>query len=455
MKPKNYILRFRGLSVRDEGKLRKIQGEIDGLNFLNVLDNASLESDPRDAKKGNVTEEIYETLEKTPELFHYKSKGVLLSSTKAEILERQRVRLNAEEPEIEGILDGGHNCLAIALFLLDKLEEAKGDCRRIKRWKDLRPVWEKYSKAIRDLLKDGGHTNFLVPIEVITMKDDEYDSFVVDILDIAQARNNNAQLTEETKANKAGYYKELRKYLNPEIEKQIEWRTNDGGTIKARDIVAMSMIPLSLIVEELTNPKITINPVDSYSSKGKCVRVFNQIYTDPNVSQKNKDGTCRAVNKKFKSALELTADIPAIYDMLLEEFPEAYNKVSPGFGRISCVRIYDPSKAKENKGTGKYLRKPPLAKFSQKKLKLLLPDGFIVPVLWGLTSLIEDDGERLSWKVPDPLEYLKSVLNNDEFMKVYQGTIRTCDYDPPRVGKNIGSYQLAPAFTRWWKPNDN
>ncbi len=79
MKPKNYILRFRGLSVRDEGKFRKIQGEIDGLNFLNVLDNASLESDPRDAKKGNVTEEIYETLEKTPELFHYKSKGVLLS----------------------------------------------------------------------------------------------------------------------------------------------------------------------------------------------------------------------------------------------------------------------------------------------------------------------------------------------------------------------------------------
>ena len=41
MNPQNYIVRFRGLSVRDEGKLRKIQGEIDALNFLNVLDNAS------------------------------------------------------------------------------------------------------------------------------------------------------------------------------------------------------------------------------------------------------------------------------------------------------------------------------------------------------------------------------------------------------------------------------
>lgn len=455
MEPQNYILRFRGLSVRDEGKLRKIQGEVDGLNFLNVLDNASLDSDPRDARKGRVTEDIFETLEKTPELFHYKSKGVLLSSTKAEVLERGRVRLNTEDPTIEGIVDGGHNCLAIALFLLDKLDEAKVDCSRIKRWNELRPVWDKYSKAIRDLLKNSDNTYFLVPIEIITTKDEEYDSFVVDILDIAQARNNNAQLTEETKANKAGYYKELRKYLNPEIEKQIEWRTNDGGRIKARDIVAMSMIPLSLIVEELTDPKITINPVDSYSSKGKCIKAFNDIYRDSNVSQKDKDGTRKAVNKKFKSALELTADIPAIYDMLLEEFPEAYNKVSPGFGRISCIRIYDPLKAKENKEKGKYLRRPPKAKYSQKEIKLLVPDGFIVPVLWGLTSLIEDDGERLSWKVPDPLEYLKSVLYNDEFMKVYQGTIRTCGYDPPLVGKNVGSYQLAPAFTRWLQPTDN
>jgi hypothetical protein len=449
MKSQNYIIKFKGLSVRDEGKLRKIQGEIDGLNFLNVLDNASLEPDPRDARKGNVTEEIYDTLETTPELFHYKSKGVLLSSINAEVLERQRIRVNAQEPNIEGILDGGHNTFAIALFLLDKLDEAKGECRRIKRWKQLKPVWFKYSDTVRDLLKDGVHNNFLVPIEIITTKDGEYDDFVVDILDIAQARNNNAQLYEETKANKAGYYDELKQYLDSTIKEQVEWRTNDGGRIKARDIIAMSMIPLSLIVEELTEGKSKINPVDIYSSKGKCVKFFNEIYKHKNVSMKNKDGTQKAVNPKFLSALKLTADIPFIYDMLLKDFPEAYNNVSPGYGRISSVGIYDPEKAKLKKEKGKYLRRPPKTKFSQKKLKYESPDGFIVPLLWGLTSLIKEDKEKLVWKVSDPLNFLKKVIYNEEFMTVYQGNIKAYDYDPPRVGKNNGSYHVARAFTKF------
>lgn len=355
MKPENYILRFRGLSDRGEGNLRKIQGEIDALNFLNVLDKASLKPDPRDAKKGRVTEDICDTLEHTPELFHYKSKGVLLASKKAEVLERQRVRINAEDPDIEGILDGGHNCLAIALFLLDKLEEAKGDSSRIssriKRWKDLQEFWSKYTAAIRDLLKDVVHNNFLVPIEVITTKDDEYDAFFADILDIAQARNNNALLPEETKANKAGYYEELKKYLDRKVRDDVEWRTNEGGRIKARDIVAMSMIPLSVVVKELTAGKVTINPVDSYSSKGKCVRVFNDIYKNDKVSEKQENGTRRAVNTKFTSALKLTADIPAIYDMLFEEFENAYSKVSSGLGRMNCVRIFNPQgKRRKEKG---------------------------------------------------------------------------------------------------------
>lgn len=450
MKSQNYIVRFKGLSVRDdkEGNLKKIQGEIDAVNFVNVLDNANLESDPRDAKKGNVTDDICETLEKTPELFHYKSKGVLLSSMKTELLERNRVRLNSSDPEIEGILDGGHNSLAIALFFLSKLEEAKSDYNRIKRWKDLEDVWCKYSDKIKDLLKNDDGCNFLVPIEIITTKDGvECDNFVVDILDIAQARNNNAQLTEETKAHKAGYYKELKECLNSEIRDQIEWRTNDGGRIKARDIVAMSMIPLSLIVERITEVKI--NPVDIYSSKGKCVKVFNEIYKHKNVSKKNKDGTLKAVNKKFLSALKLTADIPEIYDMLLKEFPYAYNDVSPGYGRIRTVRVYDPQKAKSKKEKGKYLKKRPQTKFRRKRIDYESPDGFIVPLLWGLTSLIEDDGEKLVWKVPDPLKFLKKVIYNDEFMTVYQGNIKAYDYDPPRVGKNNGSYQIARAFTKF------
>ena len=44
---------------------------------------------------------------------------------------------------------------------------------------------------------------------------------------------------------------------------------------------------------------------------------------------------------------------------------------------------------------------------------------------------------------------IKKVIYNDMFMTVYQGNIKAYDYDPPRVGKNNGSYQIARAFTKF------
>jgi hypothetical protein len=444
MDTNSFIVKFADLSIRDEGKLRKIQGEMDASNFVKILDNAQLDANPRDAKKGSLTEDICETLEKTPELFHYKSKGILLSSKCTEILERQRVRINIKDPDVEGILDGGHNSLAIALYLLDKLEETKNVVRSIKRWKDLRDVWGKYSDPVKELLK-GKDFSFLVPVEIITTKNnDEYSSFVVDILDIARARNNNAQLTEETKANKAGYYEDLKQFLPDILKDQFEWRTNDGGRIKTRDLVALAMIPLSLISQELADE--TINPIDIYSSKGKCVQTFNEIFEHDRVSKETTNGIRKAYNKKFISALKLTADIPAIYDMLFEEVPGAYNTTSPGYGRITVVKVYDPLKAKENKKENKYLKRRPKSKYFQTGLDYDSPEGFIVPLLWGLTSLIGDDGEKLFWKVPNPLEFLKSAL--PEIMKLYAGTMKSAEFDPQRVGKNSGSYEIAAFVCR-------
>ena len=69
--------------------------------------------------------------------------------------------------------------------------------------------------------------------------------------------------------------------------------------------------------------------------------------------------------------------------MLFEEIPDAYNVVSPGYGRITSVKVYDPTKAKENKKDNKkYLKNPPKSKFFQNELKYESPDGFIVPILW-------------------------------------------------------------------------
>ena len=70
--------------------------------------------------------------------------------------------------------------------------------------------------------------------------DDVVAEFSESSLDICAARNNNVELTLETRANKKGYYEELRRYLPKEIAARVVWKTNTGGDIKARDLVALA-----------------------------------------------------------------------------------------------------------------------------------------------------------------------------------------------------------------------
>jgi hypothetical protein len=75
---------------------------------------------------------------------------------------------------------------------------------------------------------------FLTPVEVIYPQEgaDGRDAFQDAVLDVARARNNNAELTEETKANKAGFYDAIRASIDPKLASQIEWKTNDGGRLE-------------------------------------------------------------------------------------------------------------------------------------------------------------------------------------------------------------------------------
>ena len=61
------------------------------------------------------------------------------------------------------------------------------------------------------------------------------------IFDICEARNNNVQLTEATKANQLGLYEHLKNVTDPKLIDQIEWKTNDGGRIKVDDIIALTI----------------------------------------------------------------------------------------------------------------------------------------------------------------------------------------------------------------------
>jgi hypothetical protein len=261
------------------------------------------------------------------------------------------------------------------------------------------------------------------------------------------ARNNNAELTEETKTNKRGHYDEIRSNLDEKLRDDVEWKTNDGGRIKVRDLVSLALIPLSKLdpgkyrlEREKYSPveKIANGPSVIFSSKGQCVSLFNDLLEVPGVASKVKGDIIKIEDATVCSALAMMKDLPALFDLAYELLPSAYNKASPGFGRINGVKNYDPEKAKQGK-VG-YLRMRPKTRFYQRELEYAYGEGFIYPVLWGLSSILEVKDGKVTW-LSEPKAFLKKHL--PALMKSYYALINGMDYDPAKVGKSNGAYNLA------------
>src|SRR3954470_17092984 len=92
-------------NVRDEERLtshgsldsiagiKRYTGFVRGRDLYPLFDHVSLEANPRAAKTGPVTRAIMDSLEETPQLFPFKSKGFLLGTSNYEVLQRNRFEL--------------------------------------------------------------------------------------------------------------------------------------------------------------------------------------------------------------------------------------------------------------------------------------------------------------------------------------------------------------------------
>jgi hypothetical protein len=438
MKNQKVIIRFDEACPRDKYQLRRIEGTATVESMIRLIDIADLNANPREAKVGEVTDEIRDSLKESPRLFHFKSKGILLAAGNCKPRERNRYELTFDDEDIEGILDGGHNLLGIALYILGESLDPNDQklLRTIKRWEHLPPIWKGHRdkiEAVRSRL------DFLTPIEVIYPQEGVAgrDDFEDAVLDVARARNNNAELTEETKANKAGFYEAIKESLDPGLVNEIEWKTNDGGRIKVRELVALSWIALSKIDETFPG-KSDFSPVSMYRNKGLCVSAYNKMMSSDEITDKSKGDIRQLSHEGVKSAIGLLKDIPRLFDLIYMEFPEAYNQASPGFGRVSSVYIWDPAKAKL--GDPKYLSNPTFTKFYRHEFKYDFPDGFIMPLVWALSELMEYRDDKVTWKT-DPDRFIKRNLTKT--LKVYHGMIQMANYDPQKVGKTGACYMLA------------
>ncbi|TSA43870.1 hypothetical protein D4R49_01755 [bacterium] len=438
MNPTNVIVRFDTVAEQPAGPVLRIVGFARARELLQLIDSADLEANPRSAKAGPVTDDILESIDETPDLFVFKTKGILVGASFYERLQRNRYRLSFENTKIEGILDGGHNTLAIGTHILMKALSDPSVKRKVRDWPTFKEWWETSRVEVDALHKvkpenddyDEDALDFLVPIEVLVPSDleneESLDAFNSCLLSICSARNNNVQLTVETKSNKKGFYEDLRAALPEDIANRVEWKTNDGGQIKARDLVALAWIPLSTLGLDYLP---TFPPQNIYRNKGECAKLFDELLSHEDVS-KATDGeyTRKVHNKAIRSALALAGELPGLYDRIYADFPRAYNDNAGKFGNISVVKM------------AINMRSQPTTYFTDEPVEYSYPDGLILPLVYGLRALMEtkDDG-RVVWS-QNPHKFLDRHLS--KIVRKYRVILDAYRFDPQKVGKNEGSYDL-------------
>ena len=301
---------------------------------------------------------------------------------------------------------------------------------------DLLTINREFTAAVviaRCKLTSGGSSRWKIRLDTALIPSDPDDdlrleAFTSSLFEIGAARNNNRQLADEAKANKKGLYDHLRTTVPADIAKRVEWKSNDGGDVKIRDIVALSWIPLALapLPAGVSKPRV----VDIYSGKGKCSSSFDALMEHPEVSSQTGDGTFELYNTVIGAALAVAGLMPKLYDLIYCEFPAAYNDGGGRFGRMSSVKMASDMKTK------------PVSAFTKSPVQYSYPDGFIMPLVYGLSALMETDADgNVGWRVSNPAKFVSDTLPS--VVRRYRAIIEAFSGDPQKIGKNEGAYTIA------------
>lgn len=445
-------------STRDEERLsnassdnsiagiKRYTGFVRGRDLYPLFEHVSLDANPRAAKTGAVTSAIIESLSKTPELFPFKSKGILLGTSNYEALQRNRFELRFEDPASEGVLDGGHNMLAIGLFMLAAVVDER-ELARASLWEDMKSLWDEHRSELNDVREQ---FDFLVPVELLVPSDADDErsvqQFEMSVLDICAARNNNAQLTQETKSNKLGFYNEIRERLDPEIAQRVEWKSNEWESseskpIKVRDLLALSWIPLNKANESGLLPlDISVTPQNIYRNKGECSKQFDKLMLHPSVSEPRDGPIHELTNDVVASCFDILADLPKLYDKIYADFPDAYNSNGFRFGSNTIVKIYDPTRREMAKDKSAYVGTQPVTPFLSKPVYYRYPDGLIMPLVYGLKGLMKIQDGRVIWAT-NPFKFLDSYFK--DIAGAYRLVLDMARFDPQKLAKNQASHEFA------------
>ena len=455
----NIIIRFAYVATqpsdnRESGvemPITRLVGFVPAKHLLPIFDQAGLTANPRSSRRNSVVDDILQTLQTSPELFRYKSKGILIGTADYLPLERNRFRLCFNDPDIEGILDGGHNMLAIGLHMLQQVMDEKA-WRRIKFWDAMKEAWVE-NRDLIEAIKDS--FDFYVPVELLVPSgstEDDKDAFLMPLLEVCEARNNNAQLPIEAKSNKQGFYDAMKAVMPDSFRKRVEWRPNfwddekESRPIRVRDLVALTWIPLNLLNEEKQLPKdISVSPQNIYRNKGECSKRFEELMSLDAVTEKRQGARRALTHRSVRSAFNVLSDLPRLYDLIYERFPGAYNQDKRRFGANPIVKTFAPERRKSAIAAGKevkgYINSQPTTPFFRHNVNYKYPEGLIIPLVYGLKGLMVVEGGEVQWAIENPDEFVKEHLAR--IANAYQLVMNMARWDPQKISKDPNSYEFA------------
>lgn len=442
--PTTITIKFDERAEQTVGDITRISGFVRARHLISVIDELDLEANPRSARVGRVTNAIIDSILTTPKEFPFKTKGILLGATEFELLDRGRVRATFKERDKEGILDGGHNTLAVGLHVLRLAGIPDSRIKKARDWASFRSLWSESEDAVKEfrggLAAFGAHEpeddelSFRIPVELIVPREPNdqvvVSEFQSSILEICAARNNNAELVVSAKSHQAGFYEDLKKLLPPAISQRIEWKTGEGGSVKVADLIALTWIPLSLLdpmpTDEGEKAVVAPIPQNLYRSKGECLTKFDDLMRLDAVTSE-RDGKAELRNARVLSALKVAAKLPEVWDAIEEAFPKLYNTAGGNYGRITAVKKLNASSA------------PKHSKFDGHVIPTASPDGFLWPLVYGVRALMaqREDG-TIAWAT-DPVAFLERHLA--EIVLAYMAVTQAFAWDPQNVGKAPLAYQ--------------
>lgn len=457
-----------------DGTIRKYLGYISAKGVLDLLSVSELEANPRRPKINQATEAIKDTLDRTPELMSCKSKGLLISCSVVEELERSRLRLSfdPEYRNFEDVLDGGHNLFAISTFIMEELlaedDALLAKARKIREWSDLKAFWAENNDLVRAALNNNGvEFRFMVPVEIITVPavtPELLSNFTKCIFDISQARNNNAQLSNLATDNQRGVFNVVKDALPGYLREIVAWTTGDSSkVVKGEYVLALVSFVLTQLQKCGKCPELLKDfhstATGFYSGRGKCAEEVQKVLTlwKDRYAANNLDAECVIL----RDSLKLLADMPRVWDEIEVSFPALYNKFGGGVGKKGSYGKLSPFAKKSNAGKDATLRHDRPCRFHtpgcvQKKGAYETQDGYVAPLQYTIMAFMrydEDEG-RLVWNRPvDEIVKFYTDSSDDAAIKGTIGQlgeliVSAVKGDPQQLGKATYAYNAIDLSVR-------